>query len=46
MIALILAAACFAWVGIFHAIRNDNAGELYDYPRYEADPTLTERNAA
>lgn len=45
MIALVLAAACFAWVGIFWAVRNDNAGELYDYPQYE-DTTLTERNAA
>lgn len=45
MIALILALAVMAATFIPWAVRNDNAGELYDYPRYE-DPTLTERKTA
>lgn len=45
MIALILAMCVMAATFIPWAVRNDNAGELYDYPRYE-DPTLTEWNAA
>lgn len=45
MIALVLALAVMYGVFIPWAVRNDNAGELYDYPQY-SDPTLTERTAA
>lgn len=45
MIAAVLAMACFAWVGIFWAVRNDNAGELYEYDHYTAT-TITEQEAA
>lgn len=44
MIALVLALAVMYGVFIPWAVRNDNAGELYDYPQYET--TSTERNAA
>lgn len=46
MIALILAMAVIAATFIPWAIRNDNAGELWQYESYEQDPTINERNAA